>query len=378
VKYNCLLDNPEGGILMKKMTIVVIAFLFFAPVLYAKIVKSAFLYNIRSQAMGGAGIAMPRGSFSYVYNPAILVERKFNLSLTGLRVELSKGFFDVIDYMRDNSDNFKKLGKDSINVSVDEKSQIMHELRVDATTLDNIWFKPMLAPLVGATIENFGVGMYNIARVGVKLDVGIIDPSIKAFAQNDLVLSFGYGQNVDENLAIGIGTKIIRRFESETIDIAIEKTEGMNATIDTSFDQMKKGKTGFGIDIGAIYTLNEKMKLSAVAQDLFCRIGTDNPPLNLKFGMAYQYTKQLQIYADVVDLFNMNGEQFINKIHLGAEYRMPVLSFQAGFNRGYPTIGFGIDVWVLRFNYAYFTDELTGSPGQQPEYYHILGLEVGW
>lgn len=350
----------------------------FIPVVQAKNTKPVFLYDIRSQAMGGAGITMPRGSFGYVYNPAILAERKFNLSLTGLKVELSKGFFDVIDYMRDNSDNFKKLSKDSTNVTVDEKNQIMHELRVDATSLDNIWFKPVLTPLVGATIENFGIGMYNIARMGVKLDVGIVDPSIKVFAQNDLVLSFGYGKHIDKNLAIGIGAKIIRRFESETIDIAIEKTEGMNATIDTSFEQLKKGKSGFGFDAGAIYQLNERMSLGIVIQDLFCKIGADYPPLNLKIGMAYQYTKQLQVFADVEDFFNMNGEQFINKIHLGAEYRIPVLSFQAGFNRGYPTIGFGVDFWVLRFNYAYFTDELTGSPGQQPEYYHLVGLEIGW
>lgn len=364
---------------MKKITFMIFAFLVLSPmVLHAKETKPVFLYDIRSQAMGGAGITMPRGSFGYVYNPAILAERKFNLSLAGIKVDLSKGFFDVINYMRDNSANFKKLGKDSAAVSVEEKGQIMHELRVDATSLDNLWFKPVLTPLVGATIENFGVGMYNSARIGVKLDVGIIDPSVKAYAQNDLVFSLGYGQNISKNLAIGIGAKIIRRFESEMIEIAIEKTEGMNATIDTSFSQLKQGKTGFGIDMGAIYTLNDNISLSTVVQDFFCQIGSDNPPMNLKIGLAYQYTKQFQIYGDIEDLFNTHGEQFINKFHLGAEYRIPVLSFQAGFNRGYPTIGFGIDFWIVRFNYAYFTEELTGSPGQQPEYYHLLGLEFGW
>jgi hypothetical protein len=363
---------------MKKIIMFIIVLMLTTSVMQAKTTKPAFLYNIRSQAMGGAGITMPRGSFGYIYNPAILAERKFNLSLLGLKVDLSKGFFNVINYMRDNSSNFKKLDKDSVDVSVDEKSQIMQELRVQATKLDNIWFKPVLTPLVGATIDNFGIGMYNIARMGVKLDVGIIDPSVKAFAQNDLVLSFGYGQYIDKNLAIGIGAKIIRRFESEAIDIAIEKTEGMNATIDTSFEQLKKGKTGFGIDFGAIYSLSDKMKFSAMIQDFFCRIGADNPPMNLKIGTAYHYSNPLHVYADIEDLFNMNGEQFINKIHLGAEYRIPVLSFQAGFNRGYPTIGFGVDVWVLRFNYAYFTEELTGTPGQQPQYYHLLGIEIGW
>ncbi|MCU0643271.1 MAG: hypothetical protein MUC94_03335 [bacterium] len=363
---------------MKKIAIVIFTLFFIIPTVQAKTTKPVFLYNVRSQAMGGAGITLARGSFGYVYNPAILSERKFNLSLVGLNADLSKGFFDIIDYMRDNSANFRKLGKDSAAVSVEEKSLIMHELRVDATKLDNIWFKPVLTPLVGATIQNFGVGIYNVARVGVKLDVGIVDPSVKAYAQDDLVLAFGYGQDVAKNLAVGVGAKIIRRFESETIDIAIEQTEGMNATIDTSFDQLKQGKTGFGIDVGAIYSLNDKMKFSAVAQDLFCRIGADNVPINFKIGMAFQQSKQLHFYADVEDLLNTNGEQFINKLHLGAEYRMPILSFQAGFNRGYPTIGVGVDVWVLQFNYAFFTDELTGSPGQQPEYYHLVGVDIGW
>ncbi len=363
---------------MKKISIFIIVLLFSISIVHAKTTTPVFLYDIRSQAMGGAGIAMPRGSFGYVYNPAVLSERKFNLSLLGLKADLSKGFFDVVDYLRDNSENFKKLGKDSTNVSVAEKSQIMHQLRVDATKLDNIWFKPVLTPLVGATIQNFGVGAYNVARVGVKLDVGIVDPNVKAYAQDDLVLALAYGRQVSKNLAIGLGTKFIRRFESETIDIAIEQTEGMSATIDTSFNQLKKGKTGFGIDLGMMYGLTDRIKFSAVAQDVFCRIGAENVPLNFKVGMAYRQSQRLHILADVEDLFNTNGEQFINKIHLGAEYQLPVLSFQAGFNRGYPTIGVGVDFWILRFNYAYFADELTGSPGQQPEYYHLLGIEIGW
>ena len=72
---------------MKKISIVLMAILFLAPIsVQAKIIKPAFLYDIRSQAMGGAGISMPRGSFGYVYNPAILGERKFNLSVVGLKV----------------------------------------------------------------------------------------------------------------------------------------------------------------------------------------------------------------------------------------------------------------------------------------------------
>lgn len=362
---------------MKKILIAIIL-IATASVAAAKTTRPVFLYDIRSQAMGGAGITMPRGSFGYIYNPAVLSERKFNLSLLGLKADLSKGFFDIVDYIRDNSENFSKLGKDSANISVEEKTWIMQQLRVDAVSLDNVWFRPVLTPLVGATIQNFGVGLYNVARLGVKLDVGIVDPSVKAYAQDDLVLSFGYGQTFDNHLALGIGAKIIRRFESETIDIAIEQTEGMAATIDTSFNQLKKGITGFGIDVGAIYSLNNKIKLSAVAQDLLCRIGANNVPLNLKLGMAFQQSQRLLFFGDVEDLFNTHGEQLINKLHVGAEYRLPVLSFQAGFNRGYPTIGFGIDVWVLRFNYAFFTNELTGSPGQQPDNYHLLGLELGW
>ncbi len=363
---------------MRKIVAIIMIFVFSVPVIHAKNTKPVFLYDIRNQAMGGAGIASPTGSVSYIYNPAVLSERRFNLSLLGLKADLSKGFFDVIDYVRDNSENFRMLGKDSANVTAEQKSQIMQDLRVAATRLDNIWFKPVLTPLVGMTIQNFGIGIYNVARLGVKLDVGIVDPSVKAYAQDDLVLSFGYGRWVDENWSVGIGAKIIRRFESETIDIAIEQTEGLSATIDTSFDQLSKGKSGFALDVGAIYRLTDRVKLSAVAQDLFCRIGADNVPLNFKLGMAYQQSQHLTFFADVEDLFNTSGEQFTNKFHLGAEYRLPVLSVQAGFNRGYPTIGFGLDFWILKFNYAFFTEELTGSPGKQPENYHLLGINIGW
>ena len=362
---------------MKYITRLLIALLLFAPLAIAKTGRPVFLYDIRSQAMGGAGITKPTGSFRYIYNPAILAQKKFDLSLLGLKIDLSEGFLNVVDYLRDNSENFKKLGKDSTNISVDEKNLIMHELRTEATSLDNIWFKPVASPLIGATIQNFGFGIYNVARIGLKLDVGIIDPSIKAFAQDDLVFAFGFGKQLNENLSLGFGAKFIRRFESSTVDISIEKTEGMEETIDASFDKLKKGITGFGFDVGGIFQFSEKIQVAAVAQDLLSRIGADYIPMNLKLGMAYQYTEHLQLAADVVDLFNRNSERFINKFHLGVEYCLPVISVQAGFNQGYPTIGLGLDLWVFRFNYAYFTAELTGRPGQQPEYYHLLGIEIG-
>ena len=64
---------------MNKIPLIIIAFWLLVPMsVEAKTTKPVFLYDIRSQAMGGAGITMPRGSFSYVYNPAILAEQKFN------------------------------------------------------------------------------------------------------------------------------------------------------------------------------------------------------------------------------------------------------------------------------------------------------------
>ncbi|MDZ7261409.1 MAG: hypothetical protein ONB05_04815 [candidate division KSB1 bacterium] len=339
--------------------------------------KPTFLSDIRCLAMGGTGVASARGSFGYIYNPALLTREKFTLTLPGVQCELGKDFFDIINYATDNRDKFKKLDKDSVNVTQEEKDQILHELKMDAAQFDNIWYKASLIPYLGMVVGNIGISMYNITYFAAKLDVGIIAPKVKFYALNDLVFSCGYGHQVNESLALGIGAKLIRRFESSVFKLQVEEASGMKEALREGIDEMEKGKNGYGIDIGALYNLNQRLDLAVVAQDLLGEIGGINTPMNIKLGLVYQLNR-LVLAADLEDLFNRDGDKFINKVYLGGEYALPIISLRFGFSQGYPAVGIGLNFWILDLAYTYYTKEITDSPGLRGENYHLFGLRMGW
>ena len=365
---------------MKKYIILYVAVcLFLAPQTYAgKTAKPAFLYDIRSLGMGGAGIAAARGTFSYIYNPALLAKEKFSVSVPGIQLEICENLFEVINYASENEENFKKLDKDYEGIDEEEQDEILNQLRVDAAELDNIWYKSTITPVGGAVFQNFGISVYNVSHLATKLDVGIIIPKIIIYALNDLVISFGYGYQYDEKLALGIGAKIINRRESPEIKVQVEEASTLEDTFNEGFNEMQKGTNGFGLDIGALYQLNEKIELAAMAQDLLGKVGSDNTPMNIKIGMMYQYNENLTFAADIEDFFNRDGDKFVNKIYFGGEYKLPIISFRLGFGQGYPAVGLGINLSVFELAYTYYSRELTHAPGLKDETYHLIGFRFGW
>lgn len=339
--------------------------------------KHAFLNNVRTLGMGGAGVAAARGGFSYLYNPALLTKEKFGLTVPGIRFEFGKNFFDIIDYATENEEKFKLLDKKS-GASADKKDIILDELRREAAGLDNIWYKASLVPSFGVVTNNIGISVYNITHLASKTDVGIVVPKIKIYTLLDIVISGGYGYHYNEKLALGANVKIINRRESPEFKVQVEQASGLKDVFNEGLDEMQKGKMGFGIDFGALYKLNEKIELAAVALDLIGIVGDNAIPLNLKFGMTYQYNKNLVLAADLEDFFNMDGDKFVNKIFLGGEYKLPVLSVRLGFGQGYPAAGIAINLAVMELAYTFYTRELTGSPGLKGEGYHVIGLNFGW
>ena len=55
-------------------------------------------------------------------------------------------------------------------------------------------------------------------------------------------------------------------------------------------------------------------------------------------------------------------------LHAGAELKMlgGLLSGRAGVNKGWLSLGFGLDILIFEANVAVFTEELGSKPGNQP------------
>lgn len=337
-----------------------------------------FLNNIRSLAMGGTGVASASGNFSYLYNPALLTKEKFSLTLPNVQIEFSKKFLDIINFVVDHREDFRNLNESTSAVSNLEKAEIVQNLRTEAVAFDNIWYRATTIPSVGIVVNQLAFGLYNISQFASKIDVGIIVPKVKVYTINDLIFSLGYGYQINETFALGIGAKIIRRFESPIIKIQVEEMAHFNDVLAEGIDEMEKGKTGFTFDAGALYHLNDKLKLAVAAQNFLGQMDSVLTCMNLKLGMMHQYNKNWTFAADLEDLFNRNREKFVNKIHLGCEYTLPFLDLRFGISQGYPAFGFGVNFSVVEFEYTFYTREVTDAPGAKGESYHLIGLRLGW
>jgi hypothetical protein len=94
--------------------------------------------------------------------------------------------------------------------------------------------------------------------------------------------------------------------------------------------------------------------------------------------MIYQYNKNWTFAADIEDFFNRDSEKFINKIHFGCEYALPILSLRFGIGQGYPAAGIGLKFSVVELAYTFYTREVSDAPGAKGERFHLVGFKLGW
>ncbi|MBN1350671.1 hypothetical protein JXJ21_14735 [candidate division KSB1 bacterium] len=339
--------------------------------------RPAYLPDLRNQAMGGLSVVNAQGSFAYTYNPALLASGESSMTLGALQVAFSDNFFDIFEYIADNSDNFKKLNSSyTPKLTAQQSDSLIDYLRREAVAVDNIWYNGNIIPFAGIALNNFGFGVYSVANASIRSDVGILIPKFWLKVYDDLVFAAGYGKYYKKNLALGVNVKLIRRFEAPLVKIQVEEADNFEKALDDGLDELQEGKWGYGLDIGALYHLSPRTQVGLMLQDFLGQIDQVNTPMNLKIGVQHQVMPRLAVGGEFKDFFNRNGDHLFNKFHFGAEYRLPVLRFRLGFNQGYPTAGVGLDLWILQLNYTYFEYELTPAPGQRGEAMHKLGLRI--
>ncbi len=105
-----------------------------------------------------------------------------------------------------------------------------------------------------------------------------------------------------------------------------------------------------------------------------------SPPL----GVVGRYVDSVKLYFDyrnILDflLYPGTSENIWLKFSLGAQVRLlDILYLRAGFARGLPAFGFGLDLTVFTLNAAVYGDELSTEPGFKSVYNIMLGLEFAY
>jgi len=338
-------------------------------------------HNIRQKAMGGTQVATIKNSTSFYQNPAFLaLEKTFKIEIPKIEISINK---DLVDKMSE----FSSL----TSSSEDEEAQI--------DTLKNL--VPLKAaaggnilPVLTFTKKGFGLTAYGKSKIGAQLKRKT-SPTLYVQGQTNIVSHLAIATQFDvanSPLYVGISPKYTYR------TIFYDKQTGNETFVMTQSDLLKLANdladfepdvynlSGFGLDVGALYsyTTSEGEGLAGITvQNLFSNLsGTQvvssntvtetkdvsvNDSLIVTLGNTMIYDlpvfKKFEFSVD----YNLVAPttSFLKRVHIGFEKKLtPILSLRGGLNQGFIVGGFGVNLFVVKFDYAYFAEEMSNSIGK--------------
>jgi hypothetical protein len=324
--------------------------------------------------MGNAGVATGYKDNGFLYNPALL-DRVGGVGVSfAFPFGINSDLFDVIDYVDKNRDKFKGFGDDAAAAD---------DLLKGMRSFDGRWVRVNTAPAFTFAMRHYGIAVYNVTKLGVKVDRGVYEPKVYVEGQMDIVEQVGGSREVNERVVLGGALKLIQRSQT-TKKLGASEIGDFSDTVDEITDDITDFKSGWGIDIGGLYRVwREKLEIGGVLQDFVGSIDGKDVPLVVKAGVSFRPINRVLVASDLTDLLNRQGENFFKKFHLGGECDLTATErlgfvFRAGFNQGYPTLGVSARLMVLHLDYTFFSEEIGRRPGELEERQHAVHVSLGW
>ncbi|GHT65392.1 hypothetical protein AGMMS50222_05050 [Endomicrobiia bacterium] len=366
-------------------------------------------------SMGGAFNAISDDENAFFYNPAGITQREGYL-------------FQIMSIDAALNNDTISAPSDLISKDVPDKDKIIDNFkRVASSKLDvfasapNILF--ITSPIsVEENYLSFGLGVLGCVdgNAEIKL-ISIPSLSYNAKATDIQILSVAFkissldAIKMPGSLSLGMNLKRIGT-------IAIEKTY----CEEKSKSNVLQGNS-FGIDIGTIYHLNPSWNFGLSVTDIYntgmnykeldkpyeklfaktlvgiphnssrglknCRKEKINPEVNIGaswcpkefYYWPYKYwdtDDRLALALDLTDLTNLvNHDEsffgtFFKNLHMGVEYKYNPFVIRAGYNSGYPTIGFGLVSNSVQLEYAFYGEKQGVRLSSDPTYFHRAKFSV--
>lgn len=371
------------------------------------------LLFVRPLGMGGAFTAVADDHNIFVHNPAGMVQRTgAQTTIFEVAVGGSKDLKDAYDFVSDREDeltNFENLSASRQIELINEIKDTVSKLRPRAYVAADVASFVSGPRFFGLPFHG-GFGLFGGADASFRINADFV-PTISFDVNNDMVLPLSVAKRWDAPLVagkIGIGFtgKVIRRRQIKQEDLSVVVLDDLDAP--PSAD----GR-GIGSDLGFLYQptdrwnvglmvqdfLGTKLKFDAVAAEKGypaqpARTAVIRPRTNI--GLAVTPKKLLWLLPtyerwvlamDVRDILNKDdhlffengfrkpfGENLYTHLHLGVEYRYWFLRLRGGAHQGYPSLGLGIDIPVLKIDYAYYSREIGRLAGDLREENHVISL----
>lgn len=366
--------------------------------------ETVYLESPRVSSMGGTHAALSDGLSTFFSNPAGFAGAEPVFQAAELGVRVRGPAFTLANLIIEGSQE----NIDAVLTSP-EVAELFSNLYSDLTLIG-----PLSYGFVG---EGLGFIVSNNNGMAIET-IGTSTLGINLYQR--LVLAGGFGLEIptgeDEESGLDVGFLLKGFFTGRsgltTTVLELPDTIGSlgpGAVMDEPFDLT----TGMGIDVGLRYTPVAPLTLGLTVQNLlspavvneYASLNSfldNNPPVdrvraripqNISFGLLYRpdlgpslsrHVSDLKVLFDYRDIFDFwiaprQAENILLKFSLGTEITLlRVLDLRAGFARGLPAAGLGIDFGIMDFDVALYGTELSTEPGFRSVYNVALGFRFAW
>jgi hypothetical protein len=356
---------------------------FFCGTLSAENIKPFVMPSARAAGFGGIHAAQGDDFSSLFSNPASFVGIEKQFSAAELSFSLYGPVFELLDLAVNSSG--------TINISP------LVGPGGFAAGLD------MGGPIAFGFVGNgLGFGIFNRTTA----DARVTSTRIRPVASEEILLLGGYSfrvlDTVDHKLDLGFLGKGYYRATLNLESSILNVTEMFDSLDSRPFET----HFGLGLDLGIKYSFAGNLSLALAGYDIFSPAmvtryaafsdyggggsqdqGYATVTPRLAFGALYRiqndfldrYLSDFIVmldYRDLLDpLISLIPRNPILNISLGTEIKLlKVLSIRAGIAEALPSLGFGLDMKILRFDVAMRGKELGLDPGLQSVYAIDIGL----
>ncbi|MDR2400569.1 MAG: hypothetical protein LBD73_02830 [Deferribacteraceae bacterium] len=350
------------------------------------------LRSVAALGMGNAYYTKSSDKYAPFYNPAGLsrINRSWRLDIIPVGFSMNK--------------DFQNLYEDANNVDFDNDTEVADFIKehIGDNAYTGFSFYPSF------TKRNLTIGVFTASRATVQPRNPVLpEANISAVADAGIVVGYAH-TFFEESLAVGVAARLQGR---GSLNKSYTVSDFVSGRAEDDLDNLTAedyAGTALIFDVGAIYDFGKLLDVDFSPRAGFAvnNIGLKtgsygnldirkrdgdiaNSPLptfaTLSFGVSPSVSfLQTDIILDIVDITRNFDEDddWGKRINIGAEigFDLPLIrhfKFRGGFHQGYPSVGFGIDFYVVELNYAYYTEELGAYSGQLPDSRHALEISIG-
>jgi|UniRef100_A0A7C3LWZ8 hypothetical protein len=325
--------------------------------------------------MGGAFTAVADDENAVFYNPAGL-DNIQSSSFKILNVSTDATYPGLFSLYSDINNDSKQTGTAQDAAFINTFNSVANQS-----------FYARVGDYSNYTTHDFSIGLLSNNQIqGTPSAVATTSnlASLAALSDTGIVISGAMGF-FNHHLQIGGTLMGLNQMFVDIPQLSVAQASNLQSTINSNLTH------GLGIlgNIGAIYHFDLPLNptIGAAVENIgtasFGQAGSLPQLINAGVGLDPDIGfGRLLVdvdYDDVTNYLYYTGDSLWLHTHVGIQYQFPaILTLSAGLYEGYPTVGFGLDLWAFEINGSYYTEEAGVVPGQNPN--HILSLQVafGW